>query len=243
MVNFGALMSLTASMLGQQVSAADSKAKCIKVTPDKDAAWGKHDWYYPEGYGKTCGSTSEPGSFHCTRVKDPNNASAFLPHEFKRDSKGYNKKMDSQSWCTNKWCLVDPCKCNNSDIAKSSWYDGYYSYSMCGSKDEYTAGACTTMGKADCEKNPTCKWGTDCKPRTFSEMMTAKRKAAGCSAAAANVSGCACLGSHKEPVVACPTTRDWLWGTAPVTPATDKASIASTSTPIAFILLVMWSRA
>jgi len=247
MVNIGVLVSVTVSMLDQTVSAADSKAKCIKVTPDKDMAWGKHDWYYPEGYGKTCGSTSEPGSFHCTQVKDPKNASRFLKHEFNRTSPGYNKLMNTEAWCTKKWCLVDPCKCNNSDIAKSSWYAGYYSYSMCGDVDVYTAGACTTMAKTDCDANPTCKWGTSCTPRTFSEMMIAKRTAAGCTAAAANVSGCACLGTHKEPVVACPTTRDWLWGaamTANVTkkPAgSSKASMASISTPIGFILLTMWS--
>jgi len=240
-------MLVAASMLDQPVSAADSKAKCIKVTPDSNAAGVKHDWYYPEGYGKTCGSTSEPGSFACTQVKDPANASRMLKHEFKRDSKGYNTKMNSKAWCTNNWCLVDPCKCNNSDIAKSSWYKGYYSYSMCGTIDTYTPKACGSMVKATCDSNPTCKWDTTCKPRTFSEMMTAKRTAAGCASAAANVTGCTCLGSHTETVVACPTTRDWLWGTAPATTknasGSSKASIASTSTPIGFMLLAMWSRA
>lgn len=235
-------------MLGQTVLAADSKAKCIKVTPDKDMAWGKHDWYYPEGYGKTCGSTSEPGSFHCTQVKDPANASRFLTHEFNRYSSGYNKLMNTESWCTSKWCLVDPCKCNNSDIAASSWYAGYYSYAMCGAVDTYTAGACSTMAKTACDSNPTCKWDTTCKSRTFNEMMTAKRTAAGCTNSAANVSGCACLGAHTAPVVACPTTRDWLWGTAPSTTmnknaSSSKASMESISTPIGFILLAILSRA
>lgn len=244
MVNIGVLMSVTVSMLDQTVSATtcmqrtqseamiakrtaakctaptanvsgcaclathkeavvacpttrdwlhDSKM-CIKVTPDKDLAWGKHDWYYPEAYGKTCGSTSEPGSFHCTQVKDPKNASLFLKHEFNKTSPGYNKNMNTEPWCTKKWCLVDPCKCDKLDMTKSTWKDGYYSYSMCGDVDVYTASAkCTTMTtKIACDKEITCKWGT---------VNTTTKTAAGSS----------------------------------------KASMASISTPIGFILLTMRS--
>jgi len=54
-----------------------------------------------------------------------------------------------KSWCKQKWCYVDPCKCKNvADLPKPSsylpktMYQGkplHYSYATCGATDEYTA--------------------------------------------------------------------------------------------------------
>eukprot|EP00928_Gymnodinium_smaydae_P057323 TRINITY_DN4057_c0_g1_i1.p1 TRINITY_DN4057_c0_g1~~TRINITY_DN4057_c0_g1_i1.p1 ORF type:complete len:350 (-),score=60.82 TRINITY_DN4057_c0_g1_i1:201-1250(-) len=88
------------------------------------------------------------------------------------------------SWCSTKWCYVDPCKCKMKDDPVLSFsfpkakYQGkylFYSYSTCGGSDSWTASnnnvACVNRkDKASCAKlkkddgSKKCAWtGDACK--------------------------------------------------------------------------------
>jgi len=126
---------------------------CIKVTPDKGPKgdWSKHNFTYPSNYANTCADAGkEPGSFHCTMV-------ANQTHSFANGA-GYNSKWDSQTWCKDQFCWVDPCACNRTDMAKSSWLNGYYSYSQCGAKDSYSPKTCKATTETACKATVGCKW-------------------------------------------------------------------------------------
>jgi len=93
------------------------------------------------------------------------NPKKYLTHEFKNPSAGYNSKYDSEAWCTQKSCYVDPCKCNMRDMSSSSWFkkqDGstmYYSGMKCGAPFEFKAALCqgkTTM--STCNVDTGCLW-------------------------------------------------------------------------------------
>jgi len=129
----------------------DAAAKCIKVTPDKQMDWAKHDFHYPANYANTCDQAGkEPGSYHCTWIKEQNHT--FAP------GVGYNPKWNSEAWCSDQFCWVDPCACDKLDISKSSWLDGYYSYSMCNATDKYTPATCDGTDKTKCVGIIGCKW-------------------------------------------------------------------------------------
>lgn len=128
--------------------------QCVVVQPDKDADGTKHNVSYPFDYGETCASTGfEPGSYACTKVEGKT-------HAFDAKSDGYNAAADSAGWCSSKFCWVDPCNCNSTDIGKSSWIkDVFYSYQMCGADDTYTPTACDKYAsKTKCDGVDTCKW-------------------------------------------------------------------------------------
>jgi len=143
--------------------------KCIKADSDKDSTWAKHPnkWDYPADTASDCSTVNiEPGSYDCTKVKvagsDP---VKYLPHEFKNPSAGYNAKYDSEAWCTQKSCYVDPCKCNMKDMSASSWFkktDGstmYYSGNKCGAPYEFKAALCSGQTtKAKCIGDTGCNW-------------------------------------------------------------------------------------
>eukprot|EP00746_Dinoflagellata_sp_MGD_P165381 gnl/MRDRNA2_/MRDRNA2_94606_c0_seq1.p1 gnl/MRDRNA2_/MRDRNA2_94606_c0~~gnl/MRDRNA2_/MRDRNA2_94606_c0_seq1.p1 ORF type:complete len:1140 (+),score=216.23 gnl/MRDRNA2_/MRDRNA2_94606_c0_seq1:110-3529(+) len=76
-----------------------------------------------------------------------------------------------KGWCAQKWCYVDPCKCDISTLPKTSLYlpgatyQGkpiYYSYATCGAKDMFTVNrkeACVNqMTEAACDAFPKCGW-------------------------------------------------------------------------------------
>jgi len=131
--------------------------RCVKVTPDQTAVAGKkHDFHYPSNYATECAQSGyEPGSYGCTWVKE---AGKLMPHSFSHNS-GYNQGWNSSAWCLSKFCWVDPCACDKMDIAKSSWLDGYYSYSKCGAVDTFTKGDCKGgTDNATCSAIPKCKW-------------------------------------------------------------------------------------
>jgi len=129
----------------------NASAKCIKVTPDKQMDWAKHDFHYPASYANTCDQAGkEPGSYHCTWVKDVNHTWG--------GATGYNHKWNSEDWCSDKFCWVDPCACDKVDISKSSWLNGYYSYSLCGQADQYTPATCADKSEANCPGTTGCKW-------------------------------------------------------------------------------------
>jgi hypothetical protein len=117
---------------------------CIVVTPDGDADWTKHAWYYPTTYGTECGLTPEPGSFACTSTDEG--------HAWENPSSMYDATYGGEDWCAKEWCWVDVCSCNNQDMAKSSWGAGYYSYSTCGADDTYTETAtCVDLDMDACK--------------------------------------------------------------------------------------------
>ena len=138
----------------KNVTAWDSAGKkCVKADSDKDATWAKHPnkWDYPADTGKDCSKINiEPGSYDCTKVLIPgSNPKAYKPHEFKNPSSGYNSKYDSEAWCTQKSCYVDPCNCNMKDFSASSWFkkpDGstmYYSGQVCGAPFTFKEKLCS----------------------------------------------------------------------------------------------------
>jgi len=79
-------------------------------------------------------------------------------------------------WCMQKWCYVDPCKCNLDTLPKMTQmmigpepavkYQGlpaYWSYQTCGGIDYYTGSmskdACVMQKDAyKCSTNPKCAW-------------------------------------------------------------------------------------
>lgn len=125
--------------------------KCIKVTPDKDDPWAKHDFHYPSTYSTTCDQSGmEPGSWHCTHIVNQT-------HKFQVGA-GYNSAWNTEAWCLAKFCWVDPCKCNKMDMKKSTWLNSYYSYSQCGAKDTYTPASCDATTMKLCIAKAQCKW-------------------------------------------------------------------------------------
>lgn len=91
------------------------------------------------------------------------------------------KPGQGNDWCAQKWCYIDPCKCDiealpresgtHSLIPKTSPYlpgaefqahHIYYSYATCGGKDSFTASrmeACVNQQtEKDCAKLPKCAW-------------------------------------------------------------------------------------
>jgi len=142
-------------------------AKCIKVQADKDATWAKHDFYYPTAFGSTCkAGVLEVGSYDCTKVKDGDKKDAdgkqkYKTNPFKKDEDGYNNAANTETWCTDEFCWVDPCTCNKADITKSTWMTNqYYSYSQCGAEDKYTPAACSDhTTETKCKEYKSCQWG------------------------------------------------------------------------------------
>jgi len=162
---------------------ASTGKQCIKATPDKDSTWAKHDWDYPDTTAKDCSGSSgtganwEPGSYDCTKVKAAIVAEkqTYKAHKFEQSFAGYNKAYDSEAWCTQKSCYVDPCKCNMKDMSASSWFkktDGsklYYSGMKCG--ETYTFKAKLCAGKktdTTCTTDTGCSWEGQASPKTAS---------------------------------------------------------------------------
>jgi len=215
--------------------------QCIKVTPDKQDDWAKHDFDYPSNYANTCDqSGKEPGSYHCTWVAGKEKTHKFAVGD------SYNSKWDSESWCSDNFCWVDPCNCDKLDVTKSSWLNGYYSYSMCGSTDKYTPVACDTYkDETKCTAVTGCKWDTTCKAQTGAEAMLTLRKKMGCTNPETLPTSCSCT-PNKEPKKACGADNMKTWTFQPPAKSsggsgTDSVSSDATTVKIgtmtAFLLL------
>jgi len=152
---------------------ASTGKKCINATSDKDSTWAKHTWPYPANTADNCqgssgtGANWEPGSYDCTKVKvtPVTKPVTYKAHKFQQGFAGYNSNYNSESWCTQKSCYVDPCKCNMKDFSASSWFknqDGskmYYSGMKCGGKYTFKAALCKgSTTKVQCLKDTGCKW-------------------------------------------------------------------------------------
>jgi hypothetical protein len=148
--------------------------KCVKAMTDKNANWDKHanGWDYPADTANYCPPTNdsmpggfagfnhwiEPGSYHCTMVAGQN-------HTWQNPSPGYNSNYNSQAWCTQPSCYVDPCTCNKMDIQSSSWFKKanngkiYYSGQVCGQDFTFKAALCAGQTtQSTCEADVGCKW-------------------------------------------------------------------------------------
>jgi len=101
--------------------------KCVRATV------GDTVYDYPATYGEGCGVHLEPGWAACQT--DP-----------------------PASWCLDPWSYVNPCSCDADDLVPATYFpDGtaalYYSYSVCGATDSYTAQAglnATELQSAGC---------------------------------------------------------------------------------------------
>jgi len=86
------------------------------------------------------------------------------------------KGNSTPSYCSQKWCYVDPCKCKSATPPKTSSYlpneksqgkPVYFSYTTCGGSDSWTSGnkeACVNQKtNDDCGKLEKCAWtGKEC---------------------------------------------------------------------------------
>jgi len=84
-------------------------------------------------------------------------------------------KCPGESWCEQKWCYVDPCKCKNIPVlpkpsvyipgAKYQGKPVHYSYSTCGGKDSYSADEAKKTAEdiqATCAVSvDSAKWGAE----------------------------------------------------------------------------------
>lgn len=107
-------------------------------------------------------------------------------------------------YCSQKWCYVDPCKCNIATLPKlsstSATYQGkplYYSYATCGSEDRWTATnhdtACVNQkSEAACSSLSKCSWdqkGSTCGGREAKGVCSAP-----VNEMVAGKSSCRCIG-------------------------------------------------
>jgi len=83
------------------------------------------EYSYPPNYGEGCAVHPEPGHSDCS------NTSAGTP-----------LTQNRAAWCDDAWSWVNPCECEASDMAVSTYFPGlYYSYSACGATDSFTTAA------------------------------------------------------------------------------------------------------
>jgi len=97
------------------------------------------------------------------------------------------KKDDPPSWCAQKWCWVDPCKCKTKTPPKATMkansafqFQGmvaHWSYEACGSVDTWSADNknlkyCVNQKSAsDCAKVEKCSWtGEECLTTAVAEI-------------------------------------------------------------------------
>jgi hypothetical protein len=116
------------------------KGKCVKAV-----GLVSNFTTYAADYGESCKIQKEPGSSSCFDITK-------TPPEEKATANQAN-------WCNQKWCYIDPCKCDASDATKSDYFPDvlFYSYATCGDKNTYTAleSASNTVGNAECSNKET----------------------------------------------------------------------------------------
>lgn len=96
------------------------------------------------------------------------------------------KEGDKPSWCSKKWCFVDPCKCKTKAPPKAVMpankymrFQGktaYFSYNTCGNEDSWSASHkgmyCPEQKtKEECSKLSKCAWtGKECLGKALAEI-------------------------------------------------------------------------
>jgi hypothetical protein len=100
-------------------------------------------------------------------------------HDWEMDAHPECKKDgEKPSWCSSKWCFVDPCKCKAKtpprvvmDANSHMQFQGkvaFWSYDTCGNEDTWTSShkgmyCVTQKTEEDCKKMKKCAWsGTEC---------------------------------------------------------------------------------
>jgi len=99
--------------------------------------------FYDPMYGETClQAYTEKTENRCT----DDNGVQFAT-QCASGTAGGKANNCYESWCVAKWCYVDPCNCDASDLTMSTFFGNrtgggalWYSYATCGSSDSgYTA--------------------------------------------------------------------------------------------------------
>eukprot|EP00930_Biecheleria_cincta_P032085 TRINITY_DN2225_c0_g1_i2.p1 TRINITY_DN2225_c0_g1~~TRINITY_DN2225_c0_g1_i2.p1 ORF type:complete len:1320 (+),score=264.91 TRINITY_DN2225_c0_g1_i2:73-3960(+) len=218
--------------------------KCVSAVVDRKKGWVPGDAVMSASYGASCSSPNlETGSLICTRTH-PDQAEFGVPGGSCQQlyGDGYNEAMDSDSWCVGqKFCFVDPCNCNEADIAVSNYFpasknngvSAYYSYATCGGVNAWKTDSCAALSsEGTCTADPACMWPTTtttsttrgpgvCKFKQGSDLMIALRASWGCDASAALPTSCPCLGSNGQATFACPSNLKW-------TPAAGEMCVKAT---------------
>jgi len=128
----------------------DDECECIGISGvdgEIDVLFGNSLVEYPVSVGSTCEAWDENLNPDCV---------------------GDGEKP---SWCSQKWCYVDPCRCSSttpvvSEMLPDARFRGmtlYYSYATCGAIDTFTAeeneDACVNQQTPqDCEALSKCMW-------------------------------------------------------------------------------------
>lgn len=101
------------------------------------------------------------------------------------------KDGDVPSWCSAKWCFVDPCKCKTKvpprTVMKANSYmrfqgkTAYFSYETCGNEDTWTSSHegtyCIHFGKEVCMMEQRCAWnGEKCLGKALVETCEKQKE-------------------------------------------------------------------
>merc|ERR1712083_898540 len=108
--------------------------KCITVDP----TYGQPDmWHiYPADYGAQCEVQPDQAYEACYNKSTMDKTSdPMVPPE---------ELNPAADWCTEKWCYVDPCKCDAPGVTESTAFQSHdqapsYTYSTCEGTDTWTA--------------------------------------------------------------------------------------------------------
>jgi len=119
-----------------------AEGKCVETVNLKSSFT-----MYPANYGENCAKHKEPGQEDCFDLtKTP-------PVE---------KTEGAADYCTQPWCYVDPCACDEVDITASGYFPQplFFSYSTCGGKNTFSefTNALAPVGQGGCKEEP-----ADCK--------------------------------------------------------------------------------
>jgi hypothetical protein len=126
------------------------------------------------------------GDYLAPKVDFPADVGASC-HTWEQGNHPECKGKSPASWCSQAWCVVDPCSCKLATPPKTSVYfpeskyQGkpiYYSYATCGGTDSYTAGrkeACVNQQTADdCVRFDKCaSTGKECLGKELASVCKA----------------------------------------------------------------------
>lgn len=118
-------------------------------------------------------------------------------------------KKDAPPYCSNRWCYVDMCNCNQPDVANISNFNVNekhylklgFSVRTCSemtltdSSDEYLKKRCSPQSSKECMEDAACKYvSSSCSPATAAERL----RSFGCKGTA----GCPCINPSELNCVA-----------------------------------------
>lgn len=97
-------------------------------------------------------------------------------------------RTDAPAYCSDRWCYVDACNCNEPDVNPTSYFnvdkDHYlklgFSVRTCSemtptdSSDTYLQSRCSSKSQSECIDDAACKYvGSSCSPATATERLSA----------------------------------------------------------------------